>query len=185
VAPEKAPSKKGASQKKGAPKGKTGAKVANRAEPKGPKKAAGERPAAREGTAKAKVIGMLQTKGGATLQQIMKATGWQAHTIRGPDISIGVIRSSGLFRTCADGNPILGFPKRTTSRKAEFCVLTRPRSHFARPSGSGLGSRRFKSCRPDHHQTRLVALNSIGTISGWAVGWADAPAQADTAGKPR
>jgi hypothetical protein len=29
----------------------------------------------------------------------------------------------------------------------------------------------------------LVALNSIGTISGWAVGWADAPALADTAGK--
>jgi hypothetical protein len=26
---------------------------------------------------------MMQGKGGATLDQIMKATGWQAHTVRG------------------------------------------------------------------------------------------------------
>ncbi len=51
-----------------------------------PKKAAapsGEKPATREGTAKAKVIDMLQQKGGTTLDEIMKATGWQAHTVRG------------------------------------------------------------------------------------------------------
>jgi len=39
--------------------------------------------AAREGTAKARVIAMLQRKGGATLQEIVAETGWQKHTVRG------------------------------------------------------------------------------------------------------
>ncbi len=47
-----------------------------------PAKAAGEAKAPREGTAKAKVIALLERKGGATLQEIMDATGWQAHTCR-------------------------------------------------------------------------------------------------------
>ena len=37
----------------------------------------------REGTAKARVIAMLQRKGGATLQEIVAETGWQKHTVRG------------------------------------------------------------------------------------------------------
>jgi Protein of unknown function (DUF3489) len=37
----------------------------------------------REGTHKAQVIAMLQRKGGATLDAIMEATGWQKHTVRG------------------------------------------------------------------------------------------------------
>ena len=37
----------------------------------------------REGTAKAKVIAMIQRKGGASLESIQKETGWQAHTVRG------------------------------------------------------------------------------------------------------
>ena len=45
------------------------------------KKAAAGRP--REGTHKAQVIAMLQRKGGVTLDQIMEATGWQKHTVRG------------------------------------------------------------------------------------------------------
>jgi len=48
-----------------------------------PAKAAGEPKAPREGTAKANVLAMIQRKGGATLDEIGKATGWQRHTIRG------------------------------------------------------------------------------------------------------
>ncbi len=48
-----------------------------------PAKADREPKAPRAGTAKAKVIAMLRRKGGATLDQICQATGWQRHTTRG------------------------------------------------------------------------------------------------------
>jgi len=90
VAPEKASSKKGATPKKGPPKGQKAAKAAK---PKKGAKALSKKvsnPAAkkaasggREGGKKAEVIAMMQRKGGATLDEIVKATRWQRHTVRG------------------------------------------------------------------------------------------------------
>ena len=48
-----------------------------------PAAAASESKTPREGTHKATVLAMIQRPGGATLDEIMAATGWQKHTIRG------------------------------------------------------------------------------------------------------
>ena len=102
VTPAKAPSRKGASQKKGAPKGRKRAKTAKpTVKPKAQKQkkdrqpnSAGEKPVAREGTAKAKVIALIQRKDGATLDEIMKATGWRSHSVRGFISTLG--KKAGL-----------------------------------------------------------------------------------------
>jgi len=57
---------------------------------------------AREGSKKAEVIDLMKRKSGATLAEIMKQTGWQAHTVRG-FVSGTLIKKLGLkiesFRT--------------------------------------------------------------------------------------
>jgi Protein of unknown function (DUF3489) len=96
VAPEKAPSKKGASQKKGAHKAKKSAKggkakaaapkAAPKKQAKASKKAAkSERKATapRAESKGAKILEMIARAKGATLAEIMKATEWQAHSVRG------------------------------------------------------------------------------------------------------
>ena len=73
-----------------APQAATGAKKAKAATTAAPPpKAAPKAPAGpmertpREGTKQATMIAMLQRKDGATIAEIVEATGWQQHTVRG------------------------------------------------------------------------------------------------------
>ena len=60
-----------------------------------PKAAAVATPRSREGTKEALLIGMLRRPEGATIAQVIEATGWQAHTVRGA-ISGALKKKRGL-----------------------------------------------------------------------------------------
>jgi hypothetical protein len=87
VAPETASSKKAASQKKHAPKGQKTAEGASKAAPKkdakagkkAAKSAAKEASTPRPESKGAKILELIGRPKGASLAEIQKATGWQAH----------------------------------------------------------------------------------------------------------
>jgi hypothetical protein len=88
VAPEKTSSKKGASQKKGKPKAKQPVKAAApkneaKATKKVTKPAQAKATAPRAESKGAKILEMIGRAKGATLAEIMTATGWQPHSVRG------------------------------------------------------------------------------------------------------
>ena len=88
------PRRKGATPKKGAPKGRKAAEggKAKAAKPAQDAKA-GKKPAKaartkeprtpRANSKQSEVIDLMRRKDGATLAEIIKRTGWQAHTVRG------------------------------------------------------------------------------------------------------
>ena len=80
VAPGKAKATKKATPAKNAPKGKKAAK--------------GQDAGPREGSKTARVVAMLQRKGGATLAEIMEKMGWQRHTVRG--FMAGAMKKAGF-----------------------------------------------------------------------------------------
>jgi hypothetical protein len=101
VAPVKGKTAKKATATKKSPKGAKAAKQA---------KIAG---ATREGSKTARVLELLRRSGGTTLQEIMKATDWQAHSVRG--FLSGTIRKKLALTVVSakgeDGERVYSLPK--------------------------------------------------------------------------
>ena len=99
--PRKPRSKKHASVKKDAPKAATGGKNKSKKLTK-PKASKANRAKIAAGSKQAEVLELMRRKKGVSLAEIMKATSWQAHTVRG-FISGAVQKKLGIkvesFRT--------------------------------------------------------------------------------------
>jgi hypothetical protein len=89
IAPSKAKSARKATPGKKAPKGRAKPEVAK------PK-------IARDGSKTAKILDLLKRSGGATSKELMKATGWLPHSVRG-FLSGTVRKKMGLTVTSAKG----------------------------------------------------------------------------------
>jgi hypothetical protein len=83
VAPEKTSSKKAARPTKGAPKDEKTASSAQRRKPAKTGRKPACRATGRTQSKGAKILEMIGRAKGATLAEIMTATGWQAHSVRG------------------------------------------------------------------------------------------------------
>jgi hypothetical protein len=84
AAPAKALPKKQATAKKGAPKARKSAKGAKpKTDARKTAKAAKQEEGPRTGSKSANVVSLVARTNGATLAGLMKATGWQAHSVRG------------------------------------------------------------------------------------------------------
>jgi hypothetical protein len=64
-------------------KAKTAKRTAHRAKPKNGGARKAKPVAVRRGSKTAKILALLKRPGGASLTQLRKATGWQAHSVRG------------------------------------------------------------------------------------------------------
>ncbi len=70
--------------------------------PKGAKTAKSPKPEARDGSKTARILELLKRPGGVTGKELMKLTGWQAHSVRG-FLSGTVGRKLGLTVTSTKG----------------------------------------------------------------------------------